>query len=92
MKGIIIVKNFPENCRECDYYGVLCKITNKKCKYYNEDGKPDWCPIKELPDKFNVKSIDEIKLLNNKQKINESLMRMAYIGWNSCLNQILKDK
>ncbi len=43
-KGIIVV-DVPENCRDCDYFGTLCKITNKKCHYYNEDGRPDWCPI-----------------------------------------------
>lgn len=50
-KGIIVV-DVPEHCRDCNYFGTLCKITNKKCHYYNKKGRPDWCPIypfKQLP-------------------------------------------
>ena len=49
MKKGLIIANLPEHCRDCDFYGIRCKITGEMCKYYNEDGRPEGCPILELP-------------------------------------------
>ena len=49
MKKGIIIANLPEHCRDCDFYGIRCKITGEMCKYYKEDGRPEGCPILELP-------------------------------------------
>lgn len=46
-KGIIVV-DMPQNCGDCKYFGLKCKITDEKCNKYNQDGKPDWCPIKPI--------------------------------------------
>ena len=78
-KGIIVV-DVPENCRDCDYFGMLCKITNKKCHYHNEDGRPDWCPIKEIPSR--------IKELKQPHSINDYQRKGFSKGWNACLEEI----
>lgn len=46
-KGIIEV-DVSQNCRECKYFGFDCKITGEKCNYFNEDGRPETCPIKPI--------------------------------------------
>lgn len=81
MKGIIIVKDFPENCRDCDYFGTLCKITNKKCNWYSEDGKPEWCPIKPVPEKMK---------LEGKYPQKDRIPPSYKVGWNACIDEILK--
>lgn len=82
MKGIIVVKDFPKNCRDCDYFGTLCKITNKKCNWYSEDGKPEWCPIKPVPEKMEEKE--------NAVSIPGVFMEGRVSGWNACIDEILK--
>lgn len=82
MKGIIVVKDFPENCRDCDYFGILCKITNKKCNWYSENGKPEWCPIKSIPEKKD----------DNGYEVFESRYLDGYAnGWNKCIDEIMKE-
>lgn len=52
-KGIIVV-DVPENCKKCEY-----RLTNGYCipsrkdifKFALSDQKPDWCPIKLMPEK-----------------------------------------
>lgn len=50
MKKGMIITNLPEHCRDCDFYGIKCRITNEMCKYYSENGRPESCPIQEVPD------------------------------------------
>lgn len=75
-KGIILL-DMPENCRDCEYFGLTCKITEEKCNRYNQNGKPDWCPIRTLP-----KRADHEEYCDNGRYDR---------GWNDCLNEILKD-
>ena len=50
MKKGMIITNLPEHCRDCDFYGIKCRITGEMCKYYSENGRPESCPIREIPD------------------------------------------
>lgn len=52
MKKGIIITNLPEHCRDCDFYGIRCRITNEMCKYYSESGRPEGCPIREVPERI----------------------------------------
>lgn len=47
MKGYIETE-MPDNCRDCKYFGLLCKITGCSCNRYDQDGKPKACPIKPV--------------------------------------------
>ena len=42
--------------------------------------KPDWCPLRELPEKMP-------ELKSGYEDISTSIRR---VGWNACLNEILK--
>lgn len=51
-KGYIIV-DIPERCSNCvasDTYVTLCRCTRKKIT--KPFSKPDWCPIKEMPERI----------------------------------------
>ncbi len=77
-KGYILV-DMPKSCRDCEFFGLVCRITNEKCKYYDEDGRPDWCPIRELPKKMEVCG----RYPNPGEPV------PSYrIGWNKCIEQM----
>lgn len=79
-KGYIEV-DIPESCKDCQFSDtydlpicVWCNITRKA---HNGDGtdKPDWCPIKEMPD----------ELKGNKLNTElEAFMR----GWNEMIDEM----
>lgn len=77
-KGYILV-DVPKSCRDCEFFGFVCRITNEKCKYYNEDGRPDWCPIRELPEKMEV--------CGRYPQPGEPVPSYR-IGWNKCIEQM----
>ena len=77
-KGIIVLNNIPENCVSCRlsilsaYGGKFCKVV----KEYTYTDKPDWCPIKPVPDR----ACHEEYWDNGRYDK----------GWNECLEAILK--
>lgn len=79
-KGYILV-DMPKSCRDCEFFGFVCRITNEKCKYYNEDGKPDWCPIRELPEKKEPTQFPISPLLPWQYTEYDK-------GWNDCIEKM----
>ncbi len=77
-KGIIVLNNIPEDCVSCRfsilsaYGGKFCKVV----KEYTYTDKPDWCPIKPVPDR----ACHEEYWDNGRYDK----------GWNECLEAILK--
>ncbi len=76
-KGIIVV-DIPERCGKCEFI-----YTNKYCMASNFDAltggdKPDWCPIKPLPEKIEYKTRHELS--------QESFAQ----GWNDCIDKMLR--
>lgn len=61
MKKAVLVVDMPENCEECDFLewrkdddwgdGNYCSINGGQCLNCK---KPDWCPLRELPEKKDV--------------------------------------
>ena len=90
MNKAILVIDMPSCCNECslmvkDEYSYFCPIKcdeNKTDLYDNYimfHRKPDWCPLKPLPDKRNEIMAEDY--------IND----VAY-GWNCCINEITSTK
>lgn len=85
MSKAILIMDMPENCGECKLSGMSCDFDSFLCipmqkfqdKFSKE--KPDWCPLKELPDEQENKNyFDEFE--------------DGYIcGWNSCIREILRN-
>lgn len=88
-KGIVVV-DIPKQCCECPFFDVLeesnimyCSVSELgHCEHLlkfieNEYLKPDWCPIKPIP---NRKSED----------FGQTIIAAARgEGWNECLDEIL---
>lgn len=79
MAQAVLVMDMPENCFKCKLQNwANCKITNK-C--HVGECRPDWCPLRELPEK-----IPESK--SEYEKVTTSVKR---IGWNECLDTMLEN-
>lgn len=86
MAKAVLVMDMPEQvCQRCtlcyetendDEY--LCCVTGKLVP----DGKkPDWCPLRELPE----------KILESKSGYEKVTTGVKRVGWNECLDTILKN-
>lgn len=69
---------------QCDDDG---RLTDRICTIYTVDkqimegGKPDWCPLRELPEKIP-------DLEHGYENVEKSIIRT---GWNACLDAIAKE-
>lgn len=80
MSKSILIIDTPENCTDCkfsEYQGIVCRAIGLN-KSHSNPQKPDWCPLKELPEKKRYEPLSEgnpVKAWSN--------------GWNACLDEIL---
>lgn len=86
MAKAVLVMDMPETCKDCsckypsykDDALYDCAITGKTIPIdggrYGE--KPDWCPLRELPEKANHPAYCDNGRFDK--------------GWNACLDEILK--
>lgn len=86
MAKAVLVMDMPKTCKDCsckypsykDYALYDCAITGKTVPIdggrYGE--KPDWCPLRELPEKANHPDYCDNGRFDK--------------GWNDCLDKILK--
>lgn len=82
MPKAVLVMDMPECCADCPcsfverdnpILNLICGVTQEDA--YNV-GKPDWCPLRELPEKKETNYY-----MNNKEK-------GIVEGWNACLDEI----
>lgn len=87
MAKVVLVMDMPEDCKQCVFCRGLnaCKlkkylVRDKICTVYTVDkqimegGKPDWCPLRELPERS-----DHPEHCDNGR---------FDAGWNGCLHAI----
>ena len=87
MSKAILVMDMPESCRNCNLrvigsYNFCTGADGRKIdqmKIINNDIKPEWCPLRELPQKYTVHCTDTTHHRHVKQ------------GWNYCIDEILKE-
>ena len=84
MAKAVLVMDMPECCVDCccGYFERYTKELNLVCGATGEDAnnvvKPDWCPLRELPEKANHPDYCDNGRFDK--------------GWNACLDEILKEK
>lgn len=103
MAKAVLVMDMPETCCDCRFCRELhegvdacCELEdepndNTKCRMIDDYcyHKPDWCQLRELPEKK-----EEFELLEcegSMEKVWE-LPSLKNKGFNSCLVEILKEK
>lgn len=80
MSKAILVLDMPENCKNCMCYVLGAK--NNFCErtrfaILDNTTKPDWCPLKEIP---------EFKLLKVPYEVDYQSYRR---GFDDCLDEIM---
>ena len=92
VKGIIVV-DIPTNCYNCLLKkkpsgmsfpeDTICLPMCRSIYEYKPNnvngGKPDWCPIKPIPPK------------QNNDNLYDDFYNGFDVGWNECLDEILKE-
>lgn len=90
MKKAVLVIDMPKNCKECklmvyDDISYWCPVRTMNDIFYETDvyqyvkneTKPDWCPLKEIPEKKEI--------FNNC----DDYLNGVDDGWNACIDEIL---
>lgn len=80
MEKCILVMDMPSSCEKCDLQNFgRCQKTKKSIVGTPSDlkRKPDWCPLKPMPDKKEDNSADK-----------ESFACFK-LGYNACIDEIL---
>lgn len=102
----IVVFNTPNKCKDCYFNGYgwnVCIITDEDIdEYVNpNETKPEWCPLRPLPDKIEVKveKIEDIMhtelqltdIFSNKimAEVKFETDKLIALGYNACLEDIL---
>lgn len=81
MSKSVLVMETPEWCADCSLL-VGCTEANPKCNAVNKpidyiDKRPDWCPLRPLPEKRDA-------------KITGADWNCGYNdGWNACVDEII---
>ena len=62
MAKAMLIMDMPECCAECKLY-VKGKYRTDKCRITmlemnNKFGKPSWCPLREVPEKYKYECMD----------------------------------
>lgn len=81
MSKSVLAIDTPENCRSCYLRGLTLNLQycRGKLKDIKDTSvKPDWCPLKPLPEKFD----------NKKDRKLGDFEPLFKIGWNACIDEI----
>lgn len=88
-KAVLVMDN-PESCFECNFLYCDGDTNLDSCQAREEARpvdsetykKPDWCPLRELPEKKEELSVEKYEF--------GGLGKAFVSGWNACLDEILK--
>lgn len=80
MRKAILVIDMPEDCGDCPVMKFvnghfICVLKNTKC---GDTRKPDWCPLRQIPE----------KLISDSREKGKGWVD----GWNACIDAITTDQ
>ena len=85
MAKAVLIMDMPEDCTMCKFWNSKddeCYATGvEELSLNSEEAKPDWCPLRELPEKMKV---------CGKYPQPDRIAPSYKVGWNACLDEILK--
>ena len=71
--------NYDGNCELAECLGNVMTLITEEQYDYESKAKPDWCPLKPLPEKKEyIVPIDNV----------ESQKDIIAVGWNACIDEI----
>ena len=85
-KAILVMDNMPDKCGECEcsycdyddpHLNLICAVVGDNV---SGSDKPDWCPLREMPEKLPLQGD-----VSDLQKMLEEMRRAS---WNACIDAI----
>ena len=85
-KAILVMDNMPDKCGECEcsycdyddpHLNLICAVVGDNVR---GSDKPDWCPLREMPEKLPLQGD-----VSDLQKMLEEMRRAS---WNACIDAI----
>ena len=84
-KAILILDKMPSSCFNCPVlmadFGICRSKNSKLIKFEEAYRKPDWCPLKEVPEKYT--DLVPTRDLHSGE---------YEYGWNACIDEILGER
>lgn len=76
MSKAVLIMDMPESCRECPLELIKgqCAVNSEITK--DNTIKPDWCPLRPMPEKAEKRKTDNVHDIIIKQ------------GWNACIDEL----
>lgn len=85
MAKAVLVMDMPDDCPLCKFFDSdgQCHAVDAENPWSTDPdkAKPDWCPLRELPEK-----IPDLK--SGYEDLSTSI---RLVGWNACLDEILEE-
>ena len=95
MSKAILVIDMPECCADCpcSFFERNNPELNLICGCSGEDanniGKPDWCPLRLVPEKLPEEYENKIKTLDGTWLTTKHGIDSVAVGYNKCIDKIL---
>lgn len=90
-KAVLILNEMPDTCTECQfsiYAGrYYCTTMTRELIGYPFINRPDWCPLKALPEKMDICGTYDAEY-----RAKGGWMPSMKIGWNKCVEYLLGEK
>lgn len=77
MSKAVLVMDMPKECGKCNLYDPEYDVCEATDKYVRTFGKPDWCPLRELPEK------------KEDNANNSEAFACFKLGYNACIDELL---
>lgn len=87
MSKAVLVMDMPERCYICNFFNndVSCMaMDNSTIDVDGMDGKPDWCPLRPMPEKK--------QLSGDVHNVHSMAEEISAASWNSCIDAIITDQ
>nr|DAN01926.1 MAG TPA: hypothetical protein [Caudoviricetes sp.] len=75
--------NYDGSCELAECLGNIMILITEEQYDYESKTKPDWCPLKPLPDKMKLTGVYGREYFQSNGK-----MPSYKIGWNDCIDEI----
>ena len=93
MSKSILVIDTPESCHKCEFseFGdLICGIARCNMSKKESNKKPNWCPLRDLPEKKKEKQYTNRQDNRRNTEAYKETRDMVAVGWNMCIDEILK--
>ena len=86
-KAILVMDNMPDKCGECEcsycdyddpHLNLICAVVGDNV---SGSDKPDWCPLRPMPEKKPLKG--------NVSNIQRMMEEMGAVSWNACIDAMI---